>query len=113
MGTNYYAVRKRPTTDSPIHIGKSSFGWKFGFQAQNETWHEPPVVWRSFDEVCEWLYKYTVQSEEYVIIDEYDEIISYDDFIQLVEEKQKTNNPDDFSYSRNVKGYRFTDDEFC
>ena len=31
MGTNYYAVKNKPTVSSPIHIGKSSMGWKFCF----------------------------------------------------------------------------------
>ena len=113
MGTNYYAVRNRPTTEEPIHIGKSSMGWKFNFQSQNKKWCEPPVVWNTYDQVYEWLYKNTVESDSYVIIDEYDEIISFDDFVALVEKKQSENNPDDFTYSKNVNGYRFCDEEFC
>ena len=112
MGTNYYAVRNRPTTDEPIHIGKSSIGWKFNFQSHNDTWNEPKIVWNTYDQVYEWLYKYTVQSDAYVIMDEYDRIVSFDEFIELVEEKQKENNKDDFAYARNVKGYRFTDEYF-
>ena len=113
MGTNYYAVRTRPTTDEPIHIGKASIGWKFLFQAMDEKYNEPPVVWNTYDQVYEWLYKHTVESNDYVIIDEYDEVISFDDFIELVEEKQNENNKDDFTYARNVNGYRFTDGWFC
>lgn len=113
MGTNYYAVRNRPTVDDPIHIGKSSIGWKFDFQSHNDTWHEPPIVWNTYDQVYEWLYTYTVQSDSYVIMDEYDELISFDDLIELIEAKQSEENPDNFRYSRNVNGYRFTDDEFC
>lgn len=113
MGTNYYAVRNRPTVDGPIHIGKSSIGWKFNFQSHNDTWNEPPIVWNTYDQVYEWLYKNTVESDKYVIINEYDEIVSFEDFIALVERKQSENNPDNFRYSRNVNGYRFTDSEFC
>lgn len=113
MGTNYYAVRTRPTTQDPIHIGKSSIGWKFNFQCQNEKWMDPPVVWNTYEQVYEWLYKNTVESDSYVIIDEYDEVISFDDFIKKVELKQQENNPDDFTYARNVNGYRFSDGEFC
>ena len=113
MGTNYYAVRNRPTTYDPIHIGKASFGWKFNFQSHNDNWEEPPVVWNTYDQVYEWLYKYTVESDSFVIMNEYDEIISFNDFIRLVEEKQKENNPDDFTYSKNVNGYRFYDGDFC
>ena len=48
-----------------------------------------------------------------VIMDEYDKIVSLDEFLTLVEVKQKENNPDDFTYSDNIDGYRFTDGEFC
>lgn len=113
MGTNYYAVRNRPTIDDPIHIGKSSFGWKFYFQSHNDKWHEPPVIWNTYDQVYEWLHKYTVETDSYVIMDEYDKIISFDEFIALVEKKQSEDNPDNFTYARNVNGYRFSDDEFC
>lgn len=113
MGTNYYAVRTRPTTEEPIHIGKSSIGWKFLFQSQNDTWREPPVVWNTYEQVYEWLYKNTVKSDNYAIINEYDEIISFDDFIELIETKQKVTNEDDFTHARNVNGFRFSDEEFC
>lgn len=114
MGTNYYIVKNGPSCQDPIHIGKSSIGWMFNFQRQNEKWHEPPIVWNTFNQVKDWLKKYTVDSTDYVIIDEYDEIISYDDFIEMVEFKQERDkaNPDNFSYSDNVDGYRFTDGEF-
>ena len=36
MGTNYYAVKKKPTIREPLHIGKSSAGWKFLFQEINK-----------------------------------------------------------------------------
>lgn len=87
MGTNYYVVKNRPTTGYPIHIGKASIGWRFSFQTQNEKWNDPPIVWNTYEQVCAWLYKYTVESKEYVIIDEYDQIHSYDDFIKMVEKK--------------------------
>jgi len=113
MGTNYYAVMNRPTVTEPIHIGKSSFGWRFCFQQQNDKYNDPPVIWNTYEQVREWLHKYTVDSNQYVIMNEYDEIISFDDFIKLVEEKQQNYNPDNFKYSRNVNGYRFTDEDFC
>jgi len=113
---NYYAVRNRPTIESPIHIGKSSYGWLFCFQTQNETWRDTPVVWNTFDQVKDWLYKHTVEKEEYVILDEEDTIIPYDQFIKLVEDKQKDefcfSNSDNFKYSLNVNGYRFSDRQF-
>lgn len=116
MGTNYYVVQNRPTTKEPIHIGKSSFGWMFLFQSQNETWNDPPIVWNTYAQVKDWLKKHTVDTNEYVIMDEYDEIISYDDFVTMVEKKQKDKmcrgNPDNFTYCRNVDGYRFSDECF-
>ena len=48
-----------------------------------------------------------------MIIDEYDTVISFDEFIQLVEEKQSENNKDDFTYAKNVNGFRFSDGWFC
>ena len=62
----------------------------------------------------DWLYKYTVESTDYVIIDEYDEVIPFDGFIELVKRKQEQfkNNPDNFTYCRNVGGYRFEERSF-
>ena len=45
-----------------------------------------------------------------------DEIITFEDFFKMVEEKQNDPrnlaNEDNFTYSRNVGGYRFSDGEF-
>ena len=35
MGTNYYVVSSKPKVCYPIHIGKSSAGWKFLFHSVN------------------------------------------------------------------------------
>jgi hypothetical protein len=117
MGTNYYAVRNRPTVQDHIHIGKSSVGWLFNFQAHNDAWNDPPVIWNTYDQVKAWLYKHTVQDKDYVIMDEYDKIVSFDDFFEMVDIKQtdkhNIENPDNFSYARNVNGYRFSDGDFC
>lgn len=112
MGTNYYAIPNRPSIREPIHIGKSSYGWKFLFRRRNERWNDPPVVWNTFNQVKDWLYKYTVESQLYVIIDENDEIIPFDDFIEFVESKQDVENEDNFTWADNVDGYRFTDGDF-
>ena len=114
MGTNYYVVRNRPTTEDKHHLGKFSTGWMFNFQRQNDKWNDPPIVWNTFKQVCEWLKKYTVDSNDFVIIDEYDKVISYDNFVKMVEDKQvyDADNPDNFTYSDNVDGYRFTSGEF-
>ena len=116
MGTNYYVTKNGPSVQTPFHIGKSSCGWLFNFQYQGDTWCDPPVVWNSYEELLQWLQKYTVDNPEYVIIDESDEVISLDDFKDMVEFKQNDercrNNPDNFHYSDNVNGYRFTRGEF-
>ena len=116
MGTNYYAVRNRPSLCEPIHIGKSSGGWLFLFQDQQDTWRDPPVVWHSYPEVLDWLKKYTIEQPDYVILNEYDQIIPFTTFVQMVERKQADehclSNPDNFKYSKNVDGYRFSDGDF-
>lgn len=116
MGTNYYAVKTRPTTARLTHIGKSSMGWLFLFQTQYEPYNDPPIVWNTWNQIKEWLKANTLDKKDYVIIDEYDEIISYHDFVKLVEEKQKDpdcrENPHNFEYCKNVDGYRFCDEYF-
>lgn len=118
MGTNYYAVKRKPSISEPIHIGKSSVGWLFCFQYQNRNeYGEIPCVWRTYNQVKDWLKKYTTgEDSPYVIINEYDEIISYDDFIDLVDTKQKDErnkkNPDNFEHCDNVDGYRFVERDF-
>lgn len=109
MGTNYYAVKKKPTVTEPIHIGKSSCGWLFNFQ-DNEYWHTYP-------QVKQWLKENVVSEQgEYVILDEYDEIVTYDELIDLIDTKQNDPknlaNPDNFSYCRNIDGYRFSQGYF-
>lgn len=115
MGTNYYVVPNRPSIAEPIHIGKSSMGWMFLFQDVCEPYRNVPVIWHSYDEVEDWLHQNTVDSNDYVIINEYDEIIPFDDFIELVARKQEQfkDNPDNFTHCRNVNGYRFEEGEFC
>ena len=118
MGTNYYAVRTRPTVGEPVHIGKSSWGWLFLFQAQDNPYHNPPIVWNRYEDVIDWLREYTLGDNDYVIMDEYDNIVHLDEFIRMVDEKQNDphnlENPDNFREGvRNVEGYRFDDRWFC
>ena len=116
MGTNYYVVPNRPSIEEPIHIGKSSMGWMFLFQDIHEPYKDIPVVWHSFEELDKWLRTNVLHpGGEYVIINEYDEIVSYNDFMNMVKYKQEQfkDNPDNFTYCRNVGGYRFDDREFC
>ena len=112
MGTNYYAVKKEPTVLSPIHIGKSSMGWKFCFHKvcsfENYINEEPLNTfpqWKKFLEE-------QTSNGNIMIMDEYDRVVPLDDFLKMVEIKQKVNNPDDFTYSDNIDGYRFESGEF-
>ena len=112
MGTNYYAVSSKPTVCHPIHIGKSSMGWKFCFNRVD--------VWDNYisDEPLNTFPQWKTFLEEQaaagniIIMNEYDEVVSLDEFLALVESKQKENNPDDFTYSDNIDGYRFESGEF-
>ena len=94
MGTNYYAVKNKPTIFSPIHIGKSSMGWKFCFHRvcsfENYISDEPL---NTFPQWKKFLEEQTA-SGNIVIMDECDEIVSLDEFLNMVEEKQSVNNPE-------------------
>ena len=115
MGTNYYAVKNRPTVCKPIHIGKASAGWMFLFREHDEFWIEPPIVWHSFEDVKKWLDTYVGEKKTYIIMNECDEQVSLQDFYEMVDMKQKrdSDNADNFSNARNVNGYRFSEREFC
>lgn len=116
MGTNYYLVKNRPTVQEPIHIGKSSGGWLFCFQRQNQPWLDDPIVWNTWPQVHARLQQLTEGENRYVILNEYDEPVSFREFEALVQCKQEdpacSGNPDNFRWSDNVDGYRFTDGDF-
>jgi len=76
MGTNYY-VRKNHCeccgrSDREMHIGKSSYGWAFTFQGY--TWNHL-TSWKQWKEFL----------KNKVIIDEYGEVMPYDEFVQMLE----------------------------
>ena len=103
MGTNYYAIKKKPRIVKiydEIHLGKSSIGWKFVFQEQEQ--------YHNFEEFKDFI----LNNNEWIIKDEYGKEISPKELLKLIEEKQKENNPDYFTWDKNVDGYRFTDKDF-
>ena len=113
MGTNYYAVKKEPTVLSPIHIGKSSMGWKFCFHkvfSFENYINEEPL--NTFPQWKKFLEEQTANGN-IVIMNEYDEIVELNYLLELIESKQSEDNPDNFTWSDNIDGYRFTDGEFC
>lgn len=89
------------------HIGKSSLGWLFNFQYQEE--------WSSYDQ-----FKNFITSPEKMkgltIVDEYGEGITPEKLLDLIDTKQNDqrnlDNPDNFTYNDNVEGYRFTKNDF-
>lgn len=112
MGTNYYFVRIEPTVYEPVHIGKSSYGWKFLFHAYGY-WETPyNVELRSFDQWKQFLIDYTAD-KSMVIMDEYNQVVDVDTFLSIVEFHQRSHNPNDFKYAHNIHGYRFTEGDFC
>ena len=112
MGTNYFAVSTKPTVCHPIHIGKSSAGWKFLFH-RVDIWDNyfSNDALNTFPQWKKFLEKQT-SNGNIVIMNEYDKVVPLDEFLALVERKQSENNPDDFTYADNIDGYRFTNGEF-
>ena len=124
MGTNYY-VRKNHCeccnrSDHEYHIGKSSYGWAFSFQGYPWNKLDSWQAWKAF-------------LADQVIVDEYKEVVSYDDFVTMVETYKSpqfislTNGKKNLSHIDECKrtgyyssehdwqdedGYSFTDREF-
>lgn len=113
MGTNYYAVSTTPTINTPIYIGKSSMGWKFLFHrvSDYENWIDKKPL-NTFPQWKEFLETHT-EANRIVIMNEYDEQVKFEDLLWLIERKQQECNPEDFRWSDNIDGYRFTSGEFC
>ena len=64
----------------------------------------------------DFLKNYTGKDKEFIIVDEYGREMSYAEFKDFVDTKQadkhNQENPDNFTYSRNVNGYRFSSGDF-
>lgn len=110
MSTNYYLVKNRPSRDSGLHIGKSSIGWRFLFRKYNN----PFEIDKPLDTFERWrdYLKETTESGTHVIMDEYDNIVTYEFLIELIENKQQENSSDMFEYCENINGYRFEKSDF-
>jgi hypothetical protein len=125
MGTNYYAPA-RPDCDccgrgyEPLHIGKSSGGWKFLFAPYPDLGLTSWKAWKSY-----------LESTSSIIEDEYGQTVTLAELIELVESKQRPDmldatsasfeqwgpTPKDQRYKYETaddEGYRFsTTDDFC
>lgn len=99
-----------------VHIGKSSAGWLFNFQDQDIVQDDVHIKWHSYEDVMSFLEEWVENKKIFTIIDEYDREISYPEFKDFVDTKQSDphnlENPDNFTYSRNVNGYRFSEGDF-
>lgn len=104
MGTNYYIVKKASDEEKKhfqnmldketyedlcdalnqfisshkIHVGKSSCGWKFLFDANNFKYFD-----RSVDSVWKW-----IKENGDDLYDEYNRHVTYEEFRKMVENKQ-------------------------
>lgn len=89
------------------HIGKSSLGWLFNFQDQEE--------WHSYKEFKDYILNEELFKDK-VIIDEYGEEFTPEKMIEFIDikqnDKRNQENPDNFKYCRNVDGYRFSSGDF-
>ncbi len=104
MGKNYYAkIDICPACNRPqqiIHLGKSSYGWKFMFNYQGGTYY------KNVKQMKEWLKDKKIESE-------YGDNVSPAKFWKMVHDKQKEE-------SQNMKeggfiiidGYEFLNGEF-
>ena len=101
MGTNYYIAENHCgccNRKDLIHIGKSSVGWAFNFRGHRNTYGEISVdnfsrgtIPYPYDvDLISWEnYKQVLKDK--TIINEYDDIISYDDFVTMIETYKSPN----------------------
>ena len=113
MGTNYYAVETKPTIRTPIHIGKSSIGWRFLFYRLKD--YENHITNKPLNTFPQWKEFLETQTKAgtIVIMNEYNEIVELERLLNLINEKQTENHEDNFKYGiDDIDGYRFSDDDF-
>jgi len=109
MGTNYYTQTKKCPTcghkPEGIHLGKSSGGWTFTFQYNGGKYY------KNVEEMKSWLKGKKIE-------DECGKNVSYKEFWEMVEEKQKDEKnwihasryPSERDFL--IDGYSFSDCEF-
>ena len=80
MGCNYYAfdeeMKETEFCENGLHIGKNSWGWVFHFEA-----HSKPEL-KTVEQYREYL-------KDKFIYDEYDRLVFYDEFWEMVEETKE------------------------
>jgi hypothetical protein len=87
MGENYFLKSSACPTCShsaePLHIGKSSIGWKFLLRVYPEFDIYSFIDWNNYITV-------RIAVDSCVIVNEYDVVIKSVDFLELVHSKQKS-----------------------
>jgi len=93
MGTNYYVKKE----DNSIHIGKSSFGWKFLFQENNEYYDK-----KDKSSIFRFL-----KLNKTTFINEYNEKVDVEEFWKMVEQKQQSGTTihEYYGYPESLKCY--------
>ena len=102
MGTNYYTRIEECNKCGrfeQIHLGKSSYGWRFAFQGNGGKFY------KDIPEMKKWLKGKTITNE-------YGYTVSYQAFWKMVAEKQKIVEPEIMSHASYLNGYTFLDTEF-
>lgn len=82
MGTNFYTKIKECDNCGryeTVHLGKSSAGWQFSFQ------YNGGQFYKNVPEMKKWLFGRIIE-------DEYGKVISNEDFWEMVENKQNSEN---------------------
>lgn len=79
MGTNYYFYEKKLNSEEQnrgLHIGKNSWGWVFQFEAHRNLGLTTVQAYKDF-------------LKKGYIYSEYDELVFYDEFWEMVEETKE------------------------
>lgn len=99
MGTNYYLNTDYcPCCGKPrkqVHLGKSSYGWKFLFYKHGRV--------RDFPSFCEFIKQGEIENE-------YGDRFDAEDLLDLIEAQQDEKSHEN---AQNINGYDFMEREFC
>ena len=108
MGTNYYGrymLCEHCKRYDEFHIGKYSYGWKFGFEAH------PKLGINSFKELNEFVKKNNV-----VIYDEYEDNITWEELCKTIKQTMKAKGDHANEYPahsyHDAEGYVFSVGDF-
>ncbi len=93
MGTNYYLIKD----NSKVHLGKISCGWPFLFFSLTE-----------LDYI-----KYMEEVSQGLIINEYDEIISFETFTDITNREGYPTNKFTPPFIKEIDGRHYCSNEFC